>query len=111
MSKNSLLGFAKIQFTSGLIIGEIAIQRSGNRVWASPPARPWIEDNALMRDHRGRPRYQSLIDFANHGVRASWNRQVLRAVRAEHPDLFKDIDDDRTGSIQLFPSGRSNTRT
>lgn len=95
MSKNSLLGFAKIQFTSGLIIDDIAIQRAGSRVWATPPARPQIEDNALVRDERGRPRYHQLIDFANHGVRASWNRQVLRAVRNEHPDLFDEINEKR----------------
>ena len=94
MSKNNLLGFAKIQFTSGLIIDGIAVQRAGHRVWATPPARPRIADNALVHDPRGRLKYQQLIEFANHGVRASWNRQVLRAVRAEHPDLFHETDEE-----------------
>ena len=90
VSKNSLLGFAKVQFSSGLTIDEIAVHRAGSRVWASPPSRPWIENDIVMRDEYGKPRYQPLISFANHGVQASWSRQVLRAVRDAHPDLLPD---------------------
>src|ERR1044072_2449055 len=89
LKKNTLLGFAKVQFTSGLIIGEIAVHRHGNRAWAQPPARPWIENNALVMEGN-RPRYQPIISFANHGVQASWSRQVLRAIREVHPDLLPE---------------------
>ena len=92
ISKHSLIGFAKVQFSSGLTISEIAVHRSGSRVWAAPPARPWIEDNTLVRDARGKPRYQPLIEFASHGVRASWSRQVVNVVREAHPDLFVGTD-------------------
>lgn len=92
MAKNTLLGFAKVQFTSGLIIDEIAVHRSGSRVWAAPPARAWIDNDALVRDERGRLKYQPLIDFANHGVRASWSRQVITALRDAQPELLKDTD-------------------
>jgi hypothetical protein len=99
LAKNSLLGFAKVQFSSGLIVGEIAVHRSGGRVWASPPARPCIENDTLVRDAKGKAKYQSLISFANHGVQASWSRQVLRALRAVHPDLFDDQDELSTYSV------------
>lgn len=95
LHKNTLLGFAKVQFSSGLIIGEIAVHRSGNRMWAAPPSRPWIENGAVVIGERGRPRYQSIIGFANHGVQASWSRQVLNALSEEHPALFPDaVEDD-----------------
>lgn len=93
MNKNSLLGFAKVQFSSGLIIAEIAVHRSGSRLWAQPPSRPWIENNALVIDERGKPKYTPLISFAHHGVQASWSRQVLRALRESHPRLFRDDDE------------------
>ena len=92
LARNTLLGFARVQFTSGLIISEIAVHRSGTRVWAAPPSRPWIEEGDLVKDDRGKIRYQPLISFANHGVQASWSRQVIAAVREVHPDLFTDAD-------------------
>lgn len=92
-SKNSLLGFARVQFSSGLVISEIAIHRAGSRVWAAPPARPMLDGHALMRDDRGKAKYQQLISFANHGVRSSWSRQVLKAVADAHPDLFQGVDE------------------
>lgn len=92
-SKNTLIGFAKVQFSSGLIMAEITVHRHGNRVWAAPPARPWIENNAVVLDERGKPKYQPIIDFSNHGVRASWSRQVLNALREIHPSLFQESDE------------------
>jgi hypothetical protein len=100
--KHTLLGFAKVQFSSGLIINDIAIHRTGNRVWASPPARPWIENDALKRDERNKIKYQTLISFANHGVQASWSRQVLRALRKEHPELFRDEDEIADTTADMF---------
>jgi DNA-binding transcriptional LysR family regulator len=79
-----------VQFSSGIIIGDIAVHRRGEQMWASPPARPWIEDNELARDDRGKPKYQTVIGFVNHGVRASWSRQVIAALRDAHPDLFQE---------------------
>lgn len=88
LRRNSLLGFATVRFSSGLTIAEIAVHHSGDQVWAAPPARPWIEDDSLVRDERGKWRYQQIISFANHGVRASWSRQVIRALREVHPEVF-----------------------
>ena len=94
MHKNSLKGFAKVQFGSGLIIAEIAVHHQGSRAWAQPPARPWIENDELVRDgERGRIRYQPLISFANHGVQSSWSRQVIRAVREGVPGELPEGDD------------------
>lgn len=90
LHQNTLIGFAKVQFSSGLIVAEIAIHRHGSRVWAQPPSRPWIDKGNLVRDERGKIRYQPVISFANHGVQASWSKQVLRALREVHPNLLPD---------------------
>jgi len=86
------MGYARVQFSSGLSIAEIAVHRSGSRVWATPPSRPWLEDGSVVKDDRGKIKYQTLISFANHGVQASWSRQVIAAVREVHPELFTDAD-------------------
>ena len=90
VQRNTLLGFARVQFGSGLIVSEIAIHVAGSRAWAQPPARAWIEDNKLILTETGRPRWQPIIDFANHGVRASWSRQVLAALREARPEVLPE---------------------
>ena len=86
------MGYARVQFSSGLSIAEIAVHRSGSRVCATPPSRPGLEDGSVVKDDRGKIKYQTLISFANHGVQASWSRQVIAAVREVHPELFTDAD-------------------
>jgi hypothetical protein len=88
LRKGTLIGFAKVQFPTGLIVSEIAIHVAGSRIWASPPSRPWPKNNAVVVDEAGKPRYSAVIDFVTHGVRSSWSRQVLAALRDEHPDLL-----------------------
>jgi hypothetical protein len=91
--KNTLLGFAKVQFSSGLIIAEIAVHAHGKRLWVQPPSRPWIENGEVVREDRGRIRYQPLISFANHGVQSSFSRQVIRAVQEGAPDELPHDND------------------
>jgi hypothetical protein len=88
LAKNTLLGFAKVQFGSGIIISEISVHRAGTGIWASPPSRPWTKGNQLLLDDTGRPKWQQLIEFSTPGVRSSWSQQVLAALRQAHPEIF-----------------------
>jgi hypothetical protein len=86
----SLLGFVKIQFSSGLILDGIGVHFAGSRSWASPPSRPSIKGNAVVvNEVTGKPFYTTVVDFSSHGVRSSWNKQVLKALRQVHPELFE----------------------
>jgi len=90
MRKNSLLGFARVQFGSGLIISEIAVHAAGSRAWAQPPARPWLDGNKLVLTEAGKVRWTPVVHFANHGVQASWSRQVINALREAHPEVLPE---------------------
>jgi hypothetical protein len=93
--KNTLRGFASVQFDSGIIIREIGVHISGSRAWASPPSRPWVRDNALiLEETTGKPKWQLLIEFCNHGARARWSRQVLAALRDVHPEVLAGTGQD-----------------
>ena len=87
--KNTLRGFARARFQSGLVIDEIAIHvgTDDGRTWASPPARPMVDkDGVAMRDPKtGKVRYQGLITFATAKIRDAWSEQIIRAVREKHP--------------------------
>jgi hypothetical protein len=93
LRKNTLRGFARVQFGSGLIVSEITVHVAGTKCWASPPSRPWLKDGAPVLDEKGKPRWQPLLDFSNHGVRSSWSRQVLAALREAEPGVLPDDED------------------
>jgi hypothetical protein len=88
LKSGSMVGFARVQFPSGLIVDGIGIHVAGSRAWASPPGRPWIEGGELVRDERGKPQYSAIISFANHGVRSRWSDAVLAAVNEVHPEIL-----------------------
>src|SRR3954452_855271 len=85
MVRNTLRGFARVRFASGLVLNEIAIHVGGDdgRTWASPPARPMIDrDGVVMRDQRtGNVRYQS--------------DRIIRALRDRYPDALATSAPDR----------------
>jgi hypothetical protein len=87
----SLRGFASVRFGSGLEMYDVAIHVRGSRQWSSPPARPFTRDGAVIADEvTGKAKWQPLIGFSSHAVRASWSRQILKAVRAAHPEAFAE---------------------
>jgi hypothetical protein len=87
--RNTLRGFATIEFPSGLILAEIAVHQSARSCWAQPPSRPWVKDGALVPGERpGKFKWQPLISFATPEIRDAWSHQVIAAVRSAHPDAL-----------------------
>ena len=70
LRKNSLLGFARVQLPSGLIINDCPILTSERGPWASPPSKPQIDrDGNVIRDPNGKIKYSSIIEFKSRAVR------------------------------------------
>jgi hypothetical protein len=87
--RNSLRGFCRVRFRSGLVIAEITLHVTNGRPWASPPARSMTDRNgAPMRDENGKTRWQPLITFATKAHRDNWSDQVVAAVLAAYPDAL-----------------------
>jgi hypothetical protein len=92
--KNTLRGFCRVQFVSGLVIDDIAIHvgSADGRAWCSPPRRPMLdEDGAAIRDEYGKVKYVGLIGFTTNSVRESWQRQIIAAVRQKYPGALSGI--------------------
>ena len=70
------------------INGSVTLHAYAGKVWASPPARPWLKDGAVIDETTGKPRYLSVVDFANHATRRAWSEQIVRATRSAHPDAL-----------------------
>jgi hypothetical protein len=58
MRKNSLLGFAKTEMPSGMVISDVTVLVGANGPWASPPSKP------------------------------SFSNGVIEALRLAHPEAF-----------------------
>lgn len=86
MRRNSLLGFARVRLPSGMILHDVAVHRTGDRHWASPPARPMVGKNDLVvRDNDGKVKYSPCIEFAGREIRDRWSGLVIEALRVAHP--------------------------
>lgn len=63
--KNTLRGFARARFPSGMVIAEIGLHVSNGRAWAAPPSRHMVDSatGMALRDSDGKFRWQPLITF------------------------------------------------
>lgn len=92
LRKNSLLGFAKVEFRSGLIFSDITVLTGERGAWASPAAKPLIDRaGAVMKDSTtGKVRYAPIIEFTSKEIRDRWSAAVIDALRATHPEAFEE---------------------
>lgn len=89
MRRNTLLGFAKVEFPSGLIIADVTVFKGERGCWASPPSKPMFgRDGIVMKDDAGKLRYSIIIEFVSKDIRNRWSDSVIEALRAAHPEVF-----------------------
>lgn len=90
LRKNSLLGFAKVELPSGMVLHDVAVHQPNGSTWASPPSKPMIgRDGAVMKDPNGKIRYSPIIEFTSKEIR-DISRAVIEALRAAHPEALAD---------------------
>jgi hypothetical protein len=90
--RRSLVGLARVQHPSGLIVNDVAIHQAGSKAWAGPPCRPMIDrDGAVMRDDEGKVKYVPVISFQTRRA-PNWSRQIVAAVREAHSEAFDSED-------------------
>lgn len=90
MRRNSLLGFAKVEFASGLIIADVTILTGERGPWASPPSKPMVSrDGTVMKDESGKICYVPIIEFTSKDIRNKWSGSIIEAMRTAHPEVFQ----------------------
>ena len=86
--RNSLIGFCKVALPSGMTIADIAIHRSEQGLWASPPSKPMVgRDGVAMKDDNGKVKYSPLIEFTDKQTRDRFSTAVVAALIAEYPEV------------------------
>jgi hypothetical protein len=93
LRRNSLLGFAKVELPSGMIIVDVTILTGERGPWASPPSKPMLDrDGVVLRDEKNKVRYQPVIEFTSKNVRDRFSTQVIAALRESHPKVLEDAE-------------------
>jgi len=87
--RGSLLGFARVELASGMIISDVTIMAGEHGPWASPPSKPMINREGLMKDQNGKLRYQQIIEFTSKQIRNKFSDAVIAALRASNPEAFR----------------------
>jgi DNA-binding cell septation regulator SpoVG len=89
LRRNSLLGFAKVELPSGLVIADVTILTGDRGPWASPPSKPMVDrDGIVLRDEKHKIRYQPIIEFTSKTVRDRFSDQVIAALRDRYPEAI-----------------------
>jgi DNA-binding cell septation regulator SpoVG len=89
LRKGSLLGFAKIELPSGMVITDVTILTGDRGPWASPPSKPMIDrDGVAMKDAAGKVRYSPIIEFTSKEVRERFSAAVIDGLRASNPEAL-----------------------
>jgi hypothetical protein len=88
----TLRGFATIRFPEfyDAAIAGISIHVQGDRCWASPPGRAWIENGQPVCDANGKIKYSAVFSFSSFAERVRWSDAVIQLMRAERPGLFDE---------------------
>lgn len=82
--KKSLLGFARVELPSGLIIRDVMVFVNDTGAWAAPPARRRVGP----QDPGGgpnEPRYEAIIEFTTKQVRERFSDAVIAALQNQFP--------------------------
>ena len=86
LNKNTLRGFATVEFPFGLRIKDISIHRSGDRAWANLPAKPQIDPDGMpRRKPDGKLEYTSIMEWRSRELGERFNERVIALIEEEYP--------------------------
>lgn len=87
--KGALLGFARMEMPSGMVLIDCTILTGANGPWASPPGKPMVgSDGTVARDANNKTRYTAVVDFVSREHRTRWSEAVIAALQASHPEAL-----------------------
>jgi hypothetical protein len=85
IGKGAVVGVASVKLGRALKINDIMVLTSNGRQWANLPARQQIgKDGTVIKDDRGKPRYTTIIEWADPESRERFSAAVISAIEAEH---------------------------
>lgn len=87
VSRNSLLGFAEIELSNGLIILDISVHQNSGRYWAAMPAVPQLE-NGKHKIVDGKGQWKRVIYWNSRELSDKFSQAVVALIKQKHPEIF-----------------------
>ncbi|HET7881186.1 MAG TPA: hypothetical protein VFL55_09900 [Acetobacteraceae bacterium] len=97
MRKHTLRGFVDVTLpVTRLMIRDVAIHQVGDRCWINLPSRPMLnKDGSPVLNDRGKPLYFAFLRFTDEAAHLQFERAVIAAVRATHPQVLGAAEEPR----------------
>jgi hypothetical protein len=93
LRKGSLLGFAKVRVVEmDMTFIDVAVHVSHGKLWAAPPARPWVKDGQVVTDDSHKVQYSAIVEFGRKETRDAFSAAVVDAVRRFDPRALGDAE-------------------
>ena len=87
---NTLLGFCRVRFPSGMILSDVAVHSKNGRLWAAPASKPRLgRDGLQMRDADGDALWTPIISFETKAVEDRFSAQVIEALGRVFPNALQ----------------------
>src|SRR6516165_4750555 len=86
----TLLGFLSVERPSGLIINncKLMVGPQGRRWIGMPAVKQLAPDGSPRLGPDGKPVWNQIVEFRDRAIRDRFDRIVLAALRAAHPEAF-----------------------
>jgi hypothetical protein len=89
IAKGSLHGFARVELPIGLKLIDCAVFVGTKGAWASPPAKPQLDQDGSQRNGvDGKPSYSPVVEWRSRDLADRFSTAVVALVRAAHPNVF-----------------------
>jgi hypothetical protein len=113
LHRATLRGFFNAAMPSDLVLHEVALHHRDGTWWVQPASKPMLSrDGTVLRDDAGKIRYSPIVSFRTKQARDRFNRAVLEALRATHPEAFAEdgtMSDDKLRARGPIPDLTNDT--
>ena len=89
LRKGAVLGFAKVEFPSGMILVAVCVLSGDQGAWASPPSKPMMGRDGPVKDRNGKQRYAAMVEFNSRETKDRWSAAVIAAMEEQYPEAFQ----------------------
>jgi hypothetical protein len=88
--KNSLRGFAEVEFPNGLRLLDCPVLVSNGKAWCSLPSKPLIDrEGRQKRDANGKPAFSPVLEWRDRDLANRFSEAVVGLVREAHPGALE----------------------
>lgn len=90
INNDKVVGFADVEFTSGMqMLGIIIIRTKDGDLAALPPGKPQLDQSGSVRKKaNGKSDYLAIIKFRSREIKDNWSNQIVKALRETHGGML-----------------------